>query len=856
METEELVDDQFAILATHRRRLAKLRLQQARLGDFSPPYIALDIEEAVANIAQLKAALHAAGVAVDDQPEDVMEPLAPAGELLLLPLSSHRRYAVTMNAVLIGVTAFVGAVLINIATGVLPELWKPYLWLSWPLAVLVSACGIWLSLRQAKLTDGKAIPLRSNQRNRAAMLHKVRAIWVTGLLEQSLTDEVRITLNMEEKPDAVYLPLNVQVQELRHSPVSLPAGTPINAIFDHFGGELLILGAPGAGKTTLLLELARDLLNRANQESAPIPVVFNLSSWGRDRLPLVDWLAQELNTIYDVPRNVAQAWVEGDTLLLLLDGLDEMQVADRDACVEAINAFRSEHGAVDLAVCCRLADYENLHVKLKLLGAIRIQPLSDDQIDAYLDRLGERLINLRRVLAADPTLRELATAPLMLAVMTLVYQQRSSTAVGTADTGDEQEQLFAAYVKRMLGRRSKPPRQTSYWLAWLARTMIAHDQTVFLIERLQPSVLSSRLQYWCYTAGEGIGVALIAGIGTALVYGLRSLLSDYARQGPASDLLSLQRMTSLVANPRLGLLLGSLLWLALLLSVGLVIGLSSGLVAAVLALPTWNEWMARALHRPVLSRAIINFAHIGVAAGLGAGITSWLFAGSVAAAFEFATIGPVAGVAAVLAAEPGKIAVVETLGWSWRRMMRSSAAALLLALLWGLTTNATGGLLETIIYRPDERIVIYTLALGLAGGLTSGQIDTKARPNQGIRRSAKNALLVGAMTWLIVGVAGGAIDTTSTGLGLHIISGLEFGLAAGIVTGLGWGGFVCLQHAVLRLVLWLAGSIPRRYSHFLNYATDCLFLRRVGGGYIFIHRLLMVHFASIDQAHASDGGQQ
>src|SRR5258708_27922951 len=42
----------------------------------------------------------------------------------------------------------------------------------------------------------------------------------------------------------------------------------------------LILGEPGSGKTTLLLQLARELLDRAEQdETHRMPVVFNLSSW-------------------------------------------------------------------------------------------------------------------------------------------------------------------------------------------------------------------------------------------------------------------------------------------------------------------------------------------------------------------------------------------------------------------------------------------------------------------------------------------------------------------------------------------------------------------------------------------------
>jgi predicted NACHT family NTPase len=73
-------------------------------------------------------------------------------------------------------------------------------------------------------------------------------------------------------------------------------------IFNELGQALLILGAPGAGKTTLLLELARDLLERAEQNASHrIPVVFHLSSWTVRQRPLADWLVDELNKRYFVP---------------------------------------------------------------------------------------------------------------------------------------------------------------------------------------------------------------------------------------------------------------------------------------------------------------------------------------------------------------------------------------------------------------------------------------------------------------------------------------------------------------------------------------------------------------------------
>src|SRR6266487_2644277 len=263
---------------------------------------------------------------------------------------------------------------------------------------------------------------RQQQRNRRAMLTKVKAIWIDGLLEQSLAKELRMALNLTDQPDAVDLPLNALVQELRRPPRELPAGTPIIQVFEQMGGALLILGAPGAGKTTLLLELARDLIARAEQdEGHPIPVVFNLSSWAVKQRPLKEWLVEELTRLYHVPRKLAQAWMDADAVLPLLDGLDEVAAEHRSDCVEAINTYRQEHGLVPLTVCSRVADYEALTTKLRLQGTIVVQPLTKQQVDDYLERAGDKLVGVRMALSDYVVLREMLDTPLMLSIVTLAY---------------------------------------------------------------------------------------------------------------------------------------------------------------------------------------------------------------------------------------------------------------------------------------------------------------------------------------------------------------------------------------------------------------------------------------------------
>jgi hypothetical protein len=60
------------------------------------------------------------------------------------------------------------------------------------------------------------------------------------------------------------------------------------------------------------------------------------------------------------------------------------------------------------------------------------------------------------------------------------------------------------------------------------------------------------------------------------------------------------------------------------------------------------------------------------------------------------------------------------------------------------------------------------------------------------------------------------------------------------------------MHFVLRWFLWRAGSIPWNYARFLDYAASRILLRKIGGGYVFIHRLLLEYFAELDNASMSN----
>jgi hypothetical protein len=603
------------------------------------------------------------------------------------------------------------------------------------------------------------------QRSRTWMLDRVRNAWIKGVLEESLGAIAWIELGLERRPEAVRHPAALVARWPTGQARALPADMSIDAVFDELGSALLILGAPGSGKTTLLLELTRRLLDRtANDPSYPMPVVFNLSSWAAERPSLAEWLVGELVDSYQIPRNLAQQWVDAEQVLPLLDGLDEVATEHRQECVEVINAFRAEHGLLQMAVCSRTEEYEQLlsrQQQLRLLGAIAIQPLTRQQVTKYLQQAGEPLAGVRTALRDDETLWELLATPLLLSIVALAYKGKPAAAVRALGTLPERRaHLFATYTEAMFERRTPvalyPREQTLWRLAWLARTMQRFDQSVFHLELMQPDWLPSPQQQRIVTQGVAGAVGLTAGLVTGLVTGLGAWAAEGVYPGGFDPVLT-----------------------------GLIFGLAAALFFGL--------------------------------------FVAW-------AAYE------------------QRIQPAERMSWSWAEARARRAFGLTAGLIAGLG----GGL---VFWRTFPWIVglIASLGFGLAGwlvtmlasGLTSKMRETRTSPNEGIRRSARNAVGVGLTAGLVLGLLIGMIFgrafTWVVGLNIGGAVGITFGLAVGLREG---GGAV-LRHLALRMLLVRNKFVPWRYVEFLEYATARIFLRRAGGGYIFVHRLLQEHFATL-----------
>ncbi|ESA38772.1 signal transduction protein with nacht domain protein [Leptolyngbya sp. Heron Island J] len=582
-------------------------------------------------------------------------------------------------------------------------------------------------------------------RNRQALLNKVRRFWIEGVLDRSLHGQVLLHLGLEERPDAIAPPWQITYGTPGQSPQPLPAGTQVSHVFEAIGEgrTLLILGEPGAGKTTTLLSLTRQLLERPSQR---LPVIFNLSSWLNG--PIEPWLVKELNSKYQVPKAIGRRWVDEQQLLLLLDGLDEVGFGRRAACVAALNQFHQDYGP-EMVVCCRIRDYEILPHKLQFQAALYLRPLTDKQILTYLNRPDQGLTGLKSLLEQNAavqdtttSLRSLARSPLILNIMVLTYQGVSSAEIlrlgQHQDYRDYQHQLFDAYIQRMLERRppgAYRPEQIKGWLRSLAQRLVMTSQTVFLIERIQPDWLQPGLR-WVYVAG------------------------------------------------------------------------------------LWCSFFAIAI---LLGAQVLAPDRLLLAVVLGGLICSRIFGVS-------------------------RITPAETLRWSWRQARNNLLLGLTLGppIGWSLKVGfgfifGDGPCLLNGTCLANHSLIglafgaTLGLTFGLIRGLSGKQVGNTSRPNAGIWQSVRNSTLFALVSMVTLYVPGFLLGNTKASF--WAATGLAFGFAAG-------GGEALIKHTLLRMMLTMSGATPWNYSKFLDYAVASIFLQKVGGGYMFVHRLLLEHFAA------------
>ncbi|WP_299408810.1 NACHT domain-containing protein [Acaryochloris sp. IP29b_bin.148] len=223
----------------------------------------------------------------------------------------------------------------------------------------------------------------------------------------------------------------------------------------------------------------------------------------------------------------------------------------------------------------------------------------------------------------------------------------------------------------------------------------------------------------------------------------------------------------------------------------------------------------------------------------------------------FGAVGVLIG--ALITGNLDDIKTVETLEWSIKEPLgkKKFFRELILGLLFGLVSglilwkisNSKVDLILAIwlmsilglFFSPLISFIVWVLS-----SLRGPVLKNTTQPNQGILNSAQNAAIIGFISavsgFLISGLFGLLNGGLENGVGYGIMGAVIYGLLGTLTC----GGSACLRYFNLRLTLCYLGYAPWNYTHFLTYATERIFMQRVGGGYKFVHGTLRKHLAEMD----------
>lgn len=296
--------------------------------------------------------------------------------------------------------------------------------------------------------------------------------------------------------------------------------------------------------------------------------------------------------------------------------------------------------------------------------------------------------------------------------------------------------------------------------------------------------------------------------------------------------------------------------------------------------PRWlgAPWL-RGLHAALslglaaLGSAVLTGMFMAASVGREAGVWSALLTFAITVPF----IAQVAGV--------GRIRPVYRLVWSWphwraglrtaarRTVLGAIGVAAVASIVWGL---AAGGAFALGVFAVQLALwsVLLGLVFGTLAGLHTDGLADPVRPNVGVVRSLENfgrvfarvAVVVGGAQALLTVLSPAAPDPVADEL---ISAAVRDSPAVAAMTEL-WrrdparfqwigvigstasvaylaailhGGHAALQHVVLRCLLWATGRLPLRLVTVLEDAARRGLLRRVGGGYLFVHPTLQDELA-------------
>jgi len=219
--------------------------------------------------------------------------------------------------------------------------------------------------------------------------------------------------------------------------------------------KLLILGKPGAGKTTFLKWLALQCkAGKLHQNRIPIFVTLKEFAEAPKQPALIEFIAQQWTEcrIENAQAAVEQVLQAGRSLILI-DGLDEVRAEDHDRVLNTIQQTSRQFDANQFVMTCRIATKE---YTFEQFTEVEVADFNAEQIADFARKWFQhkdptKAEEFPKELEAQSGLQELATNPLLLTLLCLIFGERAGF---PANRSELYEEGLAVLLKKWDGKRN------------------------------------------------------------------------------------------------------------------------------------------------------------------------------------------------------------------------------------------------------------------------------------------------------------------------------------------------------------------------------------------------------------------
>lgn len=265
------------------------------------------------------------------------------------------------------------------------------------------------------------------------------------------------------------------------SPVREKRVPGLEAVEKH--SKLMILGKPGAGKTTFLKHLAMQCVGGKFQANR-VPIFITLKDFAEvDGIP--DFLTYIDVLINSTSSPNVQTILDNGRALILLDGLDEVRETDAKRVLRQIQQFSERNARNAFVITCRIAAREYTfekftEVEVADFDNAQIADVSGKWFRCKQDEV--KAESFLHKLKENPPIRELATSPLLLILLCLVFE----------DSGDfpaNRSELYQNGVDVLLKK-------------WDSKRNIERDQVYKKLSLKRKEDLLSQIAYCTFETGN------------------------------------------------------------------------------------------------------------------------------------------------------------------------------------------------------------------------------------------------------------------------------------------------------------------------------------------------------------------